>query len=360
MHPTTGTPPAGTATALAARRGDSPCPEGFAAVRVKQVVRESGDAVSLVLDVPDAHAHRFRYHAGQFLTLHVQVNGQEHRRCYSMSSSPAVGEDLRITVKRDRDGVVSNWLNDTAAAGDQLHAAPPEGRFVLTEAERGLVAFAGGSGITPVYSLIRSALATTARPARLFYANRSEGSVIFGDVLQHLAESNPERLTLRHHFDDQSGVVMPPDIDGFLADVEDADYYICGPGPFMETVEAAVRAAGVPAERVHVERFTLDTPSVPDAAESPVPDEVTIVLDRRSTTVAYRAGSTVLQTARLAGLRAPSSCEVGSCGTCMARVTEGSVRMLNNQALDDDEVAAGWILSCQSLPTSRTLRVVYE
>ncbi|MEZ0363141.1 2Fe-2S iron-sulfur cluster-binding protein [Mycobacterium sp. pUA109] len=353
MHSATELQPAGAAVG-----GDACCPEGLASVRVKHVVRETGDAVSLVLEVPRAHAHRFRYEAGQFLTVHVRINGEDYRRCYSMSSSPAVSEDIRITVKRD--GVVSNWLNDTTVAGDELRVAPPAGRFVLAGTERELVAFAGGSGITPVYSLIRTALATTARRARLFYANRSRESVIFREALQHLAETNRERLRLHHHLDEHAGTVTPADVAGFVTDAADADYYICGPAQFMETVEAAVLAAGAPAERVHVERFTLAPLPAPEAAESPVPDEVTIVLDRRSTTVGYRAGSTVLQTARLAGLSAPSSCEVGSCGTCMARVTEGSVRMLNNQALDDDEIGQGWILTCQSLPTSPRLRVVYE
>jgi ferredoxin len=161
----------------------------------------------------------------------------------------------------------------------------------------GMPDFAGGSGITPIHSLIGSALAGTSRRIRLFYANRSHKSVIFAKSLAALADGNPDRLTVRHHIDE----------------------------------EAASRT-----------------------------DAVTIELDRRTTTVQYRPGNTLLQTARTAGLRAPSSCETGSCGTCMARIVEGGARMLNNDALDDDEVAEGWVLTCQSLPTSRTVRVVYE
>jgi 3-ketosteroid 9alpha-monooxygenase subunit B len=160
--------------------------DDFAPLRVKHIVRETPDAVSLVLEVPAGCAHQFRYRAGQFLTVRLKIDGAEHRRCYSMSSSPAVGEDLRITVKRDRDGVVSNWLNDTAVAGTRLDAAPPEGRFVLGDTDRELVAFAGGSGITPVFSLIHSALAGTPRRARLFYANRDRASVIFDEALTKL------------------------------------------------------------------------------------------------------------------------------------------------------------------------------
>ena len=125
--------------------------DGFVQLRIKRVVRETADAVSLVLEVPESCSRRFEYKAGQFLTLHVSVDGRDLRRCYSMSSSPA-DDELRITVKRDPGGVVSNWINDSAAEGDALHVAPPEGRFVLAEddsAPRPLVAFAGGSGITP-------------------------------------------------------------------------------------------------------------------------------------------------------------------------------------------------------------------
>ena len=151
----TDTQPAGIGTAT--------LPEGFVSLRVKSVVRETHDAISIVLDVPESSVRHFGYQAGQFLTLLVCVNGRQHRRCYSMSSSPVSGEDLRITVKRDRDGVVSNWLNDTAAPGNEIHALPPQGRFVLKDTDRELVAFAGGSGITPVFSLLRSALESPLR-----------------------------------------------------------------------------------------------------------------------------------------------------------------------------------------------------
>jgi ferredoxin-NADP reductase len=333
----------------------------FAPLRIKRVVRETCDAVSLVLDVPADCSHRFRYKAGQFLTVSVNVAGDDYRRCYSMSSSPHNGEDLQITVKRDPGGLVSNWLNDTAAAGDEIHAAPPDGRFVLGEADRGIVAFAGGSGITPIFSLIGSALAATERRIRLFYANRSRDSVIFGESLTALAGANPDRLAVTHHFDEESGVVQRAAVESFIDVNEDVDYYICGPGPFMGTVEKTLHEAGVRRERLHLERFQpVPVPTGITEASGATTEEVIIDLDHKTTTAPYRPGNTLLQTARIAGLRAPSSCETGSCGTCMARIESGSARMLNNDALDDDEVAEGWVLTCQSLPTSRTVHVVYE
>jgi ferredoxin-NADP reductase len=336
--------------------------DGFAPLRIKRVVRETADAVSLVLDVPDHCSAKFEYQAGQFLTLRVDLDGRELRRCYSMSSAP-VEDELRITVKRDPGGLVSNWLNDTAAEGAELHAAPPEGRFVLRgDVTDDLVAFAGGSGITPIMSLVRTVLANTSRRVRLFYANRASGSVIFADALARLAEQHPDRFEVAFHYDDERGVVTPavlsPLVGGGVA-----DYYICGPTPFMSAVESAVLEAGTPPARVHLERFQVAPVPVDliDAVDGEVPtDEVVFVLDRRTTRTSYRAGDTLLQTARSAGLKAPASCEMGSCGTCMAKVVEGSARMLNNDALDDDEVDEGWVLTCQSLPTSPTVRVDYE
>jgi ferredoxin-NADP reductase len=282
-----------------------------------------------------------------------------------MSSSPAAGEDLRITVKRDRDGAVSNWLNDTAAPGDIIQALPPQGRFVLKDTERDLIAFAGGSGITPVFSLLRSALISSTRSARLFYANRARDSVIFGEPLSSMNDVHAQRFSVHHHLDDESGFVTPAHVEAFVADAKgagDPEYYICGPGPFMDVVQTTLQTAGVPAHRIHLEHFEVaQVPASPAAAAGEaVTEEVTIELDGRKTKVAYSAGETLLQTARMAGLRAPSSCEVGSCGTCMARLTEGNARMLNNDALEDDEVDDGWVLTCQALPTSRTVRVVYE
>lgn len=336
-------------------------PDGFVPLRIKRVIAETRDAVSIVLDVPQSSAEQFGYQAGQFLTLLVHVDGCEHRRCYSMSSSPATGEDLRITVKRDRNGVVSNWLNDTAAPGDELPALPPQGRFVLNDTDRELIAFAGGSGITPVFSLLCTALMSGRRSARLFYANRNRDAVIFDEALMSLQARHADRFVLHHHLDDDSGFADRADIEAFVRDADDADFYLCGPNEFMDTVRAGLTAAGVAADRLHVEHFDIADVAAgapPDA--DVVTDEVTIVLDGSTTTAPYYSGNTLLQTARMAGLRAPSSCEIGSCGTCMARLTHGSARMINNDALDPDEVADGWVLTCQALPTSPTVRVVYE
>jgi 3-ketosteroid 9alpha-monooxygenase subunit B len=332
----------------------------FHTIRVKEVVPETSDAVSLVFDV-SADLGELHYQAGQFLTVRVVVGGAEHLRCYSMSSAPGVDDDLRITIKRDPGGLVSNWLNDHAKAGDEVEVSAPAGAFVLRPAHRDIVAFAGGSGITPVFSLVRTALACSGRRVRLFYANRDRNSIIFIDVLRELAERYGDRLTVAHHLDNERGIVHAKEISAFCTGVDDADYYICGPGAFMDTVKETLLGRRIDPDRLHLERFQVTEVAVGDLSrESTTTREVSIRLDRRTTVVAYREGNTLLQTARIAGLRAPSSCETGICGTCMARVIEGSARMLNNDALADDEVAEGWVLTCQSLPTSPTIEIAYE
>ena len=281
-----------------------------------------------------------------------------------MSSSPAAGEDLRITVKRDRDGVVSNWLNDTAAPGNELHACRPRAASSCKDTDRELVAFAGGSGITPVFSLLRSALISSTRNARLFYANRDRDAVIFDEALASLGDRHAGRFVAtpssrrRQRLRDACARRRIR----CEAAARRRRTTSAGQARSWTSCRTALRAAGVPADRVHLEHFEVaEMPVDPPAAGGDmVTEEVTIELQRRTITVPYSPGDTLLQTARMAGLQAPSSCEVGSCGTCMARLTQGSARMINNDALEDDEVDDGWVLTCQSLPTSRTVRVVYE
>ena len=333
---------------------------GFHPLPVKRIVQETHDTKSFVFDVPPDLRDAFVYEAGQFCTFRIPFGDEELLRCYSMSSSPATDTELTLTVKRVAGGRVSNWMLDRVGEGDVLALTRPAGVFTLRSRTTPIVAFAGGSGITPVFSLVKSTLATTARRVRLLYANRDAASVIFRAELDDLERAHPDRLQVDHHLDTEHGFVHSNGVTDFVGDELDADFYICGPGPFMDTVEATVLESGIPRERVHLERFSVEPAPADVTDSSGQTEEVVIELDHTTTTAGYRAGNTLLQTARIAGLRAPSSCETGSCGTCMARIVSGSARMLNNDALDDDEVADGWVLTCQSLPTSRSVHVIYE
>jgi len=338
-----------------------PADHGFHTLRVGEVVRETAEASSIILDVPAALRQAFAYEAGQFCTFRVAVGGRRYVRCYSMSSSPAVDSELRVTVKRTAGGVVSNWMNDHLAVGDLLEVARPAGFFRLGAGQGDIVAFSAGSGITPVHSLLKTALATTSRRVRLLYANRDLDAIIFRSEIEALERAHRKRFTLSHHLDTVHGLVQSDSIRDFVDAAEDAEFYLCGPESFMDLVEKTLLADGVGADRIHIERFTpgdwLSGPEPDDP--SGVASRVTIDLDGRTETTDHRPGTTILQTARQLGMSPPFSCESGSCATCMARLLEGSASMHVNNALTADEVTDGWVLTCQALPTSPLVHVAY-
>jgi 3-ketosteroid 9alpha-monooxygenase subunit B len=338
---------------------------GFHPLVVREVVRERGDTVSVVLEAPAELRESFAYASGQFLTFRLEVAGQQHLRSYSMSSSPAVDPDLRVTVKRVPDGVVSSWFNTVLEAGQSIDATLPAGVFCLPADGADIVAFAGGSGITPVYSLLKSALVGPDQRVRMLYANRDRDSVIFLDELDELAARHPDRLELVHHLDDEAGYVDRAGIEALVGEDHGEHYYICGPAPFMDLVESVLLDRQVDAARIHIERFTPSEGSGAEEPAEPVAGEVaastvTIELNGKTLTAEHRPGATILQTARQLAMHPPYSCEAGDCATCMARITEGAAIMRNNNALTDDEVEEGWVLTCQAVPTTPAVHVIYE
>jgi 3-ketosteroid 9alpha-monooxygenase subunit B len=358
---------------------------GFHALRVKAVVQETHDTRSFVLDVPADLRDDFRYRPGQYCTFRIHVDDDEHARCYSMSSAPETDDDLTVTVKRVPGGVVSNWLNDHVAEGDVLEVTRPSGSFCVRPGDRPVIGFCGGSGVTPVISIAKSVLASTSRPVTLLYANRDERSVIFDDALRALLDGHDDRMSVHRHLDADAGFVDAATIAGLVDGRLDADFYVCGPGPFMDLVEQTLLGLGVDPAAIAVERFvapgsagqagappdgelepaaaTTDTDADIDtdtAAAEHGPESIVVILKGKKHELAYRAGDTVLETARRANLATPYSCEAGSCATCMAFLREGTVRMRVNDALDPDEVEEGWVLTCQSLPTAASLTVEFE
>lgn len=331
-------------------------------LRVTAVTRETADCCSIELAVPEELSGAFRYRAGQHLTLRLPWGEFEVTRCYSLSSCSELGEAPKIAVKRVDGGRVSNWLNDELAPGDTLACSVPDGRFVLdpkTRSSTPLFLFAGGSGITPIISLLKSALHSTERSVTLLYANRDRNSVIFGEELARLAEAHPERFALHRHFDSDDGYLDARRVRALLPPVDIAEFYVCGPEPFMNLVETTLDEAGVHPELVYVERFVspLDpdrvgaAPSV-DLESLPAPDTFSLWLHGRSRTVPYVKGKTLLECARAAGLEPPHSCESGFCGSCMSAVKTGKVEMRTHEALCERDIARGVALLCQSVPAS--------
>ena len=352
---------------------------GYHTLRVKKVVPETADASSFVLEVPDELRETFRYRPGQFCTFRVPAQGEQELRSYSMSSAPETDDDLTVTVKRVAGGLVSNWLLDHVRHGAVLELTKPAGVFCPQPGSRPVLGFCGGSGVTPVMSITKHVLSCDGRrPVRLLYANRDRDSVIFDEALADLEVRYPERLSVRHHLDVDGGFLSGGAITEFVDGELDADFYICGPGPFMDLVESTLLGLGVARDRIFIERFLVDQQEKDrqaagmggadggDGADRAVdatagaPETVTITLGGKTVEVAYQPGDTLLETARRGGLRPPFSCEAGNCATCMAFLKEGSVTMRANNALTPEEVEEGWVLTCQSVPGGPTVSVEYE
>jgi 3-ketosteroid 9alpha-monooxygenase subunit B len=350
---------------------------GYHTLRVKAVVDETHDTRSLVLDVPPELRDAFAYRPGQFCSFRIHVGDDEVARCYSMSSAPETDGDLTVTVKRVPGGVVSNWLNDHVTAGDVLEVTRPSGSFCVRPGDRPVIGFCGGSGVTPVISIAKSVLASTARPVELLYANRDRRSVIFEAALRRLEEAEPDRFGVRHHIDADAGLIDAAAITAFVAGRVDADFFICGPAPFMDLVETTLLGLGVDPASIAIERFAAASPAERDLdaavggdgaaapddrseAGTEVPEQIVLILKGKKHRLDHRAGDTVLETARRGNVSTPYSCEAGNCATCMALVREGTVVMRVNDALEPDEVEEGWVLTCQSLPTSASLTVEFE
>lgn len=350
-------------------------PAPFRRATVVKIVQETEDARTFLLE---PHEGPFSYEAGQFCVFRVRVDGKDLLRSYSMSSAPGTDAELMTTVKRVPGGRVSNWLHDHVAEGDELELTLPRGHFCLRPAGAPLLGFSGGSGITPILSLAKSALATTDRRVRLLCADRDRPSAIFESVLTELAARHPGRLVVVRHLDVERGFVDAAAVREFVGADGDADAYVCGPEPFMELVESALpgpgrvfseRFGGTPVGPAPVAQQTSEQTNEQAAGQTddkpaaePREDQgtVTIVLGNRRASVPKHPGETLLQSARRAGLSPPFSCEAGNCATCMAKMTEGSATMRENDALTDEEVAEGYVLTCQGVPDEGSVTVHYE
>jgi ring-1,2-phenylacetyl-CoA epoxidase subunit PaaE len=354
--------------------------EHFHALRVAQVVPETSEANSIRFEIPPELRDRFSFRAGQHLTLRATIDGEEVRRNYSLCTAPDE-LDWMVTVKRIGGGLFSNWIGDQLKAGDTLDVMPPHGSFTTEFDEtrsRHLVAIAGGSGITPVMSLIRTTLKVEPDSRfTLLYGNRDSSSVIFLEALAALKDKNLGRFEIYHFLDQEeqdielfNGILdrarLEEAIPRLVPDLlEVDDWFICGPGPMMDAAEGVLLDRNVEKERIHIERFTADRPSEAvsrEMAELKTQAEglsVSITLDGRTRRVPFTAGN-ILDSAREAGLSAPFACKAGVCATCRAKVTRGKVEMAARYGLTDEEVAAGYVLTCQSVPLGDGVAVDYD
>jgi 3-ketosteroid 9alpha-monooxygenase subunit B len=355
---------------------DEPLGSHVLELELADVVEETADARSLVFTVPEGPddpvipSEKLRYAPGQFLTLRVPSERTGSvARCYSLCSSPFTGDPMTVTVKRTDDGYASNWLCEHAHAGMKIHVLAPSGTFVPKTLDTDFLLLAAGSGITPMMSICKSALAEGSGQVVLIYANRDENSVIFGAALRELAAKYPDRLTVVHWLETVQGLPSAAALAGLAAPYAGHDAYICGPGPFMAAAEEALKDSGVPAERIHIEVFkSLESDpfarvviAADDSADSDEgPATAIVTLDGERHEVRWPRNAKLLDVLLNRGLDAPFSCREGHCGACAVLKKNGDVEMEVNDVLEQQDLDEGLILGCQARPRSDSVEVTYD
>jgi ring-1,2-phenylacetyl-CoA epoxidase subunit PaaE len=353
----------------------------FHSLRVADVRRETEDSVSIALAVPAAQIDAFRFQAGQFVTLRTKINDEEVRRAYSIHIAPEQFDEthqIRVGVKRVQGGKFSSWANAALRVGDEIDVLPPDGRFTVPidpARRKRYVAFAGGSGITPILSLMETILRTEPDAQfTLVYGNRTVSSIMFSEAIEDLKNRFLNRVCVVHVLSDEiqespllSGLLNQEKCNALLetlipvADIDCA--LICGPEPMMDAAETALLAAGLAKEKILIERFGVPMPASAPMKASPhgqSATKLTIVADGKQRTVPLLEGQAVLDAGLAAGIPLPYACKAGVCCSCKAKLLHGKVSMTRNFTLTPAEQAQGFVLTCQAQCQSAEVTISYD
>jgi ring-1,2-phenylacetyl-CoA epoxidase subunit PaaE len=353
----------------------------FHSLRVADVRRETADSVSIALEIPAAQFGAFQYQAGQFITLRTQIAGEEIRRAYSIHIAPQVFNEtrqLRIGVKAVAGGRFSTWANTALRKGDAIDVLQPDGRFVVptngTQQKR-YVAFAGGSGITPILSLIETILFSEPMSTfTLVYGNRNVSSIMFTEAIEGIKNRYLNRFRVLHVLSEEtqdsallSGLLNQDKCTSLLRSLIPAAQIdlalICGPEPMIDAAEAALLAAGVAREKILIERFGVAMPAsstIKPVLQDQSATALTLIADGKERRVPLRVGQAVLDAGLVAGMPLPYACKAGVCCTCKAKVMQGTVTMTRNFTLTAAEEAQGFVLTCQAQCTSAQVVISYD
>ncbi len=349
----------------------------FHTLTISDLRRETADAVSLAFAVPDRLRAAYRYTPGQYLTLRATIDGEDVRRSYSICSGLDDGE-LRVVIKRVEGGAFSGWANEALHAGDTLSVMTPGGRFgvpIEPGSARTLVAFAAGSGITPVMAILKTVLRREAGRFFLFYGNRSSAGIIFREQLEDLKDRHMARLSVFHVLsrEQQDIAVLNGHLDaeklqllmrGIVPVAQVDQAFVCGPQPMIEGLEKALADLGMARDRIHVERFTPGVGGRPRpvvVAATQAPKAIaTVISEGVRYDIPVADGEAIIDAAIRAGRSLPYSCKGGMCCTCRARLLEGRVAMTVNYSLEPWETEAGYILTCQSHPVTELVVIDYD
>lgn len=345
----------------------------FKKLLIKEVKRETKDAVSLLFNIPEEFKSDYTFTAGQYVNLRLTLDNQEIRRAYSICSAPESGE-LRIAVKAVKNGLFSQFATSRLKAGDVLEVGQPEGKFTFTpdaERQRNYAAFAAGSGITPVISILKSVLKSEPKSSFvLVYGNKTPEETIFHQELHDLQLQYVGRLFVHFVYSKvQAGEGLFGRIDKSVVNTIlsekhaalDVDkYYLCGPEAMITTVSEALKERNVKESAIKYELFTASTEEKTINTNADGHTTVTLVVDDETTTFEMSAKQTILEAALKQGIDVPYSCQGGVCSSCLCRITEGTAEMKKNSILSESEIAEGLILSCQAVPTSASLAVDFD
>lgn len=353
----------------------------FYSLKVKDVRRETPEAVSVAFEVPAQLAAEYQYKQGQYVTLKLKVGGEEIRRSYSICTSPFAEKELRIAIKEVKDGRASTHINRNLKTGEMMEVMTPMGNFhspLSGSNKKNYVLFAGGSGITPMMSILKSVLYIEKQSTvTLVYANRDEDSSIFKKEIEKLSEENKERVKAVFVYDAPKTMMadlykglmskekVKAIIENHIGLNNDNEYFICGPGPMMENVKQVLEELKVPKEKIHIEYFTSVLETLAKAEGEIGGEEVTakVKVVQYGVETEFElatGGASILDAALENGVDVPFSCKGAVCCTCRAKVLEGKAKMDANFALTDHEVEQGFILTCQAHPVTEVLVVDYD
>lgn len=335
---------------------------------VSEVIQETKDSVTISFEIPDAMVEEFKHTPGQFITVKIPSDRTGHvARCYSLSSSPHVDDfRLEIGIKRTENGYASNWLCDNAITGMELTVLPPSGHFTAKNLDVDFLFFAGGSGITPVFSLIKSALVCGGGEVTLFYANRDAESIMYGGQLTQIVSEFPERFTVFHWLESAMGIPTPQNVESAIREHRGAQIFTCGPAPFMDLVQKSAEACGVEHSSVHREVFQsltgdpFDTATMRQLGDDDGVATATVYLNGQSITTEWPRNTPLLDVLLAQGHNAPYSCREGACSACVCKLVEGDVEMAQNHILVEGDVADGERLGCQALPLTDSVTVSFD
>ncbi len=361
-----------------------PAENKFYTLTISRINRETDDAMTLYFDIPQEHQKLFKYKPGQYLTLKFKINEENYTRSYSISTSPNIDSELAITIKKVKNGFVSHFINDTIIVGDTVEVMPPKGNFIIDisiDSQREYFFFAGGSGITPLFSIIKSILHFENKSLlTLFYSNQSEKSVIFQKELNKLSELYSNRFQIIYIFTSEEynnyeyyGRIDKDEANNLLRkfivnNIQNAEYFLCGVPEMMQSIENGLSELKVPKNKIHKELFTnfineemiAENLNIEPDNSTIITKKVQVKLYGEDFIIKVEPDETILTSAMRQGYDPPFSCQIGACSTCRAKLISGKVHMDERDALTDEEIEMGYILTCQSHPLTDNVIVNYD